>query len=295
MPTFEIDDQACFNTKVLRAGNEAFGAWCRAGSWCMANLTDGRVTRDVARLIASDNVWCALRDCGSPGPGLVEPLGDDWQIHDWDHWQRSSVDILKRRELQAKRQQNHRAMKRAQGHVTRDVPRDVPRDKVCDVPRESRPPLPLPLPIRERESTNTEKPVTRDKVRDATTGKKPKQPKINGKAQQIPIPDDWKPIEAHYVRAAELGFSRRWVDDKADTVRLWAEGKGDARYANWDSMFHNWLKRDAKTDTPDLGDDDFENFDESPREPPPDPPGTKYVEPEDVRAFVAQLQFGEVP
>lgn len=141
MPTFEVDDQACFNAKVLRAGNEAFGAWCRAGSWCMANLTDGRVTRDVSRLIADEHVWLRLRDCGLPGSGLVEEADDgsgDWQIHDWDHWQRTADEILKHRESQAIRQRNRRALKRCQKPVTRDVPRDVPCDTPRDVPRESR-------------------------------------------------------------------------------------------------------------------------------------------------------------
>ena len=154
MPTFEIDDQACFNAKVLRAGNEAFGAWCRAGSWCMANLTDGYVTRDVAILIAPEHVWATLRDCGLPGAGLVEPVdGDDGalQIHDWDHWQRSAAEIRKHREQQAIRQRNHRAAKRAHKNVTRDNPRDVTRD----VPRESRPPDPHPNPHPKEESTST--------------------------------------------------------------------------------------------------------------------------------------------
>jgi hypothetical protein len=146
MPTFEIDDQACFNAKVLRAGNEAFGAWCRAGSWSMANLTDGYVTRDVTRIIASDEVWYRLRDCGLPGAGLVEEVEGGWQIHDWSHWQRTSDEIRSHREKQAKRQQNRRALLRAKKPVTRDVP----SDNTCDIPRsshgESRPPNPHPNP-----------------------------------------------------------------------------------------------------------------------------------------------------
>lgn len=146
MPTFEVDDQACFNAKVLRAGNEAFGAWCRAGSWSMANLTDGFVTRDVTRLIAGDDVWYLLRDCGLPGAGLVEEADGGWQIHDWQHWQRTADEIRKHREQQANRQKNRRALLRSQKPVTRDIPRDVP----CDVPRvsqgESRPPNPHPNP-----------------------------------------------------------------------------------------------------------------------------------------------------
>jgi len=39
--------------------------------------------------------------------------------------------------------------------------------------------------------------------------------------------------------------------------------------------------------------DDFEWTDEGPTTPPEDPPGTEYVKPEEINAFVEQLAFGE--
>ena len=153
MSTFEIDDQACFHAKVVRAGNEAFGAWCRAGSWCAAHLTDGYVTRDIAVTIAETHVWCRLRDCGLPGSGLVEEVEGGYQIHQWDHWQRTASEVLHHRAEQAKRQKNRRAALRAGVPVTQSVTRDkrstyrVSTDQVTPtVPREYSTPDPDPDP-----------------------------------------------------------------------------------------------------------------------------------------------------
>lgn len=43
MPHFRTDDGLHSHPKAQKAGDEALGMWVRAGSWCMAYLTDGFV------------------------------------------------------------------------------------------------------------------------------------------------------------------------------------------------------------------------------------------------------------
>ena len=47
MSWFRIDDKSAFHRKVLKAGNEAWGAICRAGAVSAGEGTDGRVTRET--------------------------------------------------------------------------------------------------------------------------------------------------------------------------------------------------------------------------------------------------------
>jgi len=97
MPWFALDDQGSFHEKVLAAGNEAYGAWCRAGQWSSAKLTDGRLPRHVALAIAPIKIWLRLEKVG-----LCDPTGgDDFQIHDFLDYNPSAAEVLSKREARA--------------------------------------------------------------------------------------------------------------------------------------------------------------------------------------------------
>lgn len=99
MTWFRLDDGCTFHAKVIKAGNEAFGAWCRAGSWSSRYLTDGFLPDEVAAMIAPPEIWSRLSTCGRNGePGLVERAEDGWQIHDYLEWNPSAVEVEKSRE-----------------------------------------------------------------------------------------------------------------------------------------------------------------------------------------------------
>jgi hypothetical protein len=84
MSWFRLDDQGAFHAKVVAAGNEAYGAWCRAGQWSSAHLTEGRIPREIALAIAPLRVWKRLDGArGTSASGLVEFVGGDIQIHDY--------------------------------------------------------------------------------------------------------------------------------------------------------------------------------------------------------------------
>lgn len=67
MTWFKVDDKLHSHRKALRAGVEAMGLWCLAGSWASDQLTDGFVPDYIAQRIDPIN-WesktKALVDCG---------------------------------------------------------------------------------------------------------------------------------------------------------------------------------------------------------------------------------------
>lgn len=100
MAWFRIDEQASFHAKVLMAGNEAYGAWCRAGAWSSGHGTNGRIPRAVALTIAPERVWKRLVDARieAGGNGLAIPTDDGWQIHDFLDWNPSADEVRAERE-----------------------------------------------------------------------------------------------------------------------------------------------------------------------------------------------------
>ena len=55
-----------------------------------------------------------------------------------------------------------------------------------------------------------------------------------------PLPPSWKPNTKHIEKALAKGID---VNTLAERMRNWAEAK-DARYANWDATFRNWIDRE---------------------------------------------------
>lgn len=87
MTWFKVDDKSAFHSKVIAAGNEAWGALCRAGAWSSGEFTDGFIPDRIALMIATKRSWNRLETCGGPGKiGLVERVSDGWQIHDFTFW-----------------------------------------------------------------------------------------------------------------------------------------------------------------------------------------------------------------
>lgn len=95
MAWFRVDDQAAFHAKVLKAGNEAFGAFCRAGAWSQGHGTNGWIPRAVALTIAPARIWKRLAEATvyEDGPGLVVETSDGWQIHDFLDWNPSAEEL----------------------------------------------------------------------------------------------------------------------------------------------------------------------------------------------------------
>ena len=108
MSWFKLDDQGHDHPKVLRAGNEAYGAWCRAGQWSSKHLTEGVIPREVALTIAPLKVWSRLLSVG-----LLEEHPDGWVIHDFLTYNPTSEHVRSERARKAKNVSDHRARQRS--------------------------------------------------------------------------------------------------------------------------------------------------------------------------------------
>ena len=144
MPWFKVDDTLAFHPKVMQAGNAAMGLWVRAGAYCAAHLTDGRLTaamipplggrlRDAKRLV----------ECG-----LWGETGDGFEFVGWAEFQPTKAQVTAERKATATRVANWREGQRnaVTDTVTNGVstpapsrpdptrtPKGVPRDR-ADAP-----------------------------------------------------------------------------------------------------------------------------------------------------------------
>ena len=64
------------------------------------------------------------------------------------------------------------------------------------------------------------------------------------KTGKMLLPDDWHPSNSHYDLAASKGLSREEVLEAGCEMRDWSLGNGERRN-NWDSVFSNWIRRNA--------------------------------------------------
>jgi uncharacterized protein YdaU (DUF1376 family) len=87
------------------------------------------------------------------------------------------------------------------------------------------------------EQTNAPIPIPNNKEEK----KEPSAPKKNGTR----LHEDWKPNEASCARAAAKGFSNSQIEEIAEDLRVWANGKGISRQ-NWDATFDGFIRREAK-------------------------------------------------
>ncbi len=98
MPWFKLAGEGAFHAKVIEAGNEAYGAWCRAGQWTSQHLTEGRIPRATALLIAPAKVWARLVDAkAGREAGLAVAIDDGWEIHDYLQWNPDAEEVAERR------------------------------------------------------------------------------------------------------------------------------------------------------------------------------------------------------
>jgi hypothetical protein len=118
MPWFKVDDKLHDHHKSRLAGKAAMGVWALAGSWCMANETDGFVPetvlsrwgtkRDAARLVEV-GFWRTATRHGEPG----------WRFHDWLKYQPDARTMRLKQEAESEAGSlgNHKRWHRNRGVV----------------------------------------------------------------------------------------------------------------------------------------------------------------------------------
>ena len=113
MVWFKIDDGFWCHPKVLECSDAAVALWARGGSYCAAQLTDGKVTPKALRLLGNDRdaatelVMEGLWDLDSDGV---------WWFHDWAEYQPTREEVLKERAAAAERKRASRERSRKQSH-----------------------------------------------------------------------------------------------------------------------------------------------------------------------------------
>lgn len=83
MPWMKLDDRMAFHRKIMDAGNEATGAWARAGAWSCGEGTDGHIPIATAHTIAKKKVWEKICRAGLAHEREVEKKVVGYDIHDF--------------------------------------------------------------------------------------------------------------------------------------------------------------------------------------------------------------------
>lgn len=144
MTWLRVDDKSAFHQKVLRAGNEAWGALVRAGAQSAGEGTDGRVSRELLLTIAPMRVWKRAMIAG-----LLEaiPGSADFQIHDYLQWNDSASEIEAKAAARRKKSENAaQARWGARGRVRSQEQSDQAADAVLGALLNDAPSMPRALP-----------------------------------------------------------------------------------------------------------------------------------------------------
>lgn len=252
MSWFRLEGRGAFHHKVLAAGNEAYGAWCRAGQWSSDQLTDGLVPRAVAEQIAKPKVWSKL-----VAANLIHEAEGGYQIHDFLDFNPSSEEERARREVtREKRREAGKLGGKRSGEVRRgEADSKQPASNGEANAKQSASGL-LEANAKQNEAPNPNPNPIPNGEEDP-----PYPPQAGGAPAQAPLfagepvarrrrkratavehsmPADWKPTDAHRAKAAARGLD---IADQAERFRNWAEGRTSL---SWNGRFANWLL-DAKS------------------------------------------------
>ena len=154
MSWVKLDDALFSHPKVLRAGNEATGAWVRILTYCAAYLTDGVIDADTALSLAGrqkiiDRLVTAR---------LLDRDGDVLRVHDYLAHNPSRVQVLADRAAKTERQSRWRAKLESDRATSENTGKTVRVDASTRASHDASTgasrdgggdaaPLPLPLPL----------------------------------------------------------------------------------------------------------------------------------------------------
>jgi hypothetical protein len=150
MSWFRLDDQGAFHAKVVKAGNEAYGAWCRAGQWSACHGQDGRVPRAIAITIAPTRIWTRLLEVGLLEVNLEDGggPGSEFQIHDYLEWNLSAAELEAKRSArsQAGSRGGRRSVENRQAAAKQTPSNCLSKDEASGQANEKQSSTPAPAP-----------------------------------------------------------------------------------------------------------------------------------------------------
>jgi hypothetical protein len=205
MTWFKVDDGSAFNAKVMAAGNEAWGAFCRVGAWCAQQLTDGRFSRAIAVTIAPMRVWDRLIDVG-----LVDPLENgEMEMHDYLQRNPSKEEVLR-----------DRASSKARVYALRNAKRNGVTPTISNEPCNGLPVPSRPVPV--QDPTGSCGPPARPPKRASA------------------LPEDWSPTETDTAFARKRGWSAEKVSEEALRFESHHRAKGSVM-KDWAAAWRTWV------------------------------------------------------
>lgn len=106
MTWFKVDDRFHSHPKVLGLSLAAAGLWVRAGSWCAAHETDGKLNRALLRTFNAPPrlAWELV------AAGLWREESDGFSFKNWSEFQPTSAQIELRREQEKLKKRRQRAV-----------------------------------------------------------------------------------------------------------------------------------------------------------------------------------------
>ena len=230
-----FDDQMAFNAKIIAAGNAAVGAWARMICWSCAHLTDGRVPRVTALLIAGDAKTLARAVAARL---LHDDGGEEIEIHDFLEWNPPSERVRSARKAEAARKAEGRSRqgRGPDGRVTSGRPSGgCPPGQVADVRPDSdrnpagRPPVPIPIPI--------PIPEIRDLVADESGDPPSEKPKgATSRRTRCPASTDLEAVGA-FIARWELPSEHHELSKFLD----YHAGKGSVMLS-WSAAWRTWVR-----------------------------------------------------
>lgn len=226
MPHFRVDDALHSHPKAQRAGDDAMGMWVRAGSFCMAYLTDGFVpewwvkqqpngTRKAQKLVTS-GLWHA---------GAEHEGEKGYQFHEFTGQGRqdSRAQIEADRERWRKKKAGQRAV--SPGDTNGDTPPMSPGDTPGESPGESsyarvtRPRANPTQPQQEKNSGYVPESATDSTARDGIAA----TPGAELVRELVPPGHPAATLTALRIRASELIRQGHPRADVAAAIQLWCD------------------------------------------------------------------------
>lgn len=229
MTWFRLDDQGAFHAKVIAVGNEAYGAWCRAGQWSSDHLTDGHIPTATAHLIATRRVWKKLVTTIPAGHtiGLATESPTGYEIHDYLVYNPSADSVRAERSARSEIKQaaGRKGGLQKAANRSKQTPSRTPSSGLAGPlaePYQNVAPVPIPIPVPER--SKIPEPVV--------VANRPEKPRLTTFEEPY-----WRTAYVDSVREALRG---PWSlpDKQARSIRTAVEGHCDT-LADIDA----WIRR----------------------------------------------------
>jgi hypothetical protein len=228
---FRVDDSFPQHPKVLaiprRDRAAAVGLWTLAGTWCAAQLTDGRLGTHMVEELAGTKRSAELLVT----VGLWETTDDGYQIHDYLDYNPTAE------EVRADQAAKHEAKVKA-GRLG-GIASGVARRKHSGSRDEAE--AKQDASTGEANGKQNEAPTRPDPSLTASSNEE-----AGPRKRARRIPDDFQPDDKLREFARKRGFSDPQIDEvTAQFVRYWqAKGGKDASKLDWPKTWQNWITRE---------------------------------------------------